>query len=209
MIREYELGLVINPDLNDEQLEAQLLRIGQVVESNGGEVTKLDRWGRRRLSYSIDRHREGYYAFMDLRLESLAVREVEGVLRVQEGIMRHLITWRDPRAQAERRRREIEEAARAAAQAARVEAEDRARAAQAAHAEAQAQAQAAHAAHLEAQAASAPPPVAQVAPVAEPEAVAPVATATDTTPDTSPADATDTAPAAAPDTTPDDSTDQK
>ncbi len=123
MIREYELGLVINPDLNDEQLEAQLLRIGQAVEAQGGEVTRLDRWGRRRLSYQIDHHRDGYYAFLDIRMDSRSVREVENMLGVQEGILRKLIIWRDPRALAERRRREQEEAARAAALAARQEAE--------------------------------------------------------------------------------------
>ncbi|HKD76819.1 MAG TPA: 30S ribosomal protein S6, partial [Ktedonobacterales bacterium] len=66
----------------------------------------------------IQRYREGYYAFMEFRLDSLALRDLDRVMRVQENVMRHLITWRDPRAQAERRLREQRAAAVAAAQAA-------------------------------------------------------------------------------------------
>jgi len=118
MVREYELGLVLRPDLNDEEMEAQILRIGQQIETRGGEITRLDKWGRRRMAYGIQRYREGYYAFMEFRLDSLALRDLDRVMRVQENVMRHLITWRDPRAQAERRLREQRAAAVAAAQAA-------------------------------------------------------------------------------------------
>ena len=122
MLREYELGLVINPDLSEEQLEAQMLRIGQTIEGQGGTITHLDKWGRRRLSYPIGRHRDGYYAFIDMQLESLSVRDIERVLLVQEEVMRHLITFIDPRALAERRRRQELEATRAALAAQRAEA---------------------------------------------------------------------------------------
>jgi small subunit ribosomal protein S6 len=137
MIREYELGLVINPDLNDEQTEALFLRIGQVIEAQGGEIVRLDKWGRRRMAYEIQRHHDGYYAFLEFRLESLHVREVERFLLVQENVLRHLATYRDPRAQAERRRREQEAASRQTAQAAQAaQAAQNAQAAQAAAAQA-------------------------------------------------------------------------
>ena len=146
MVREYELGLLINPDLNDEQLEAQIVRLGQQVESHGGEITRLDRWGRRRLSYSIQRHRDGYYTFMEFRIDSSALRDLERVVAVQENVLRHLLTWRDPRAQAERRRREEAAAQLAQAQAAAQQAQlerQQAMQAQAAAQQAQAQAEAA------------------------------------------------------------------
>ncbi len=108
MVREYELGLVINPDLNDEQIEAQILRVGQGIESRDGEILKLDRWGRRRMSYPISRHREGYYAFLSFKADSNTLREIERLVLVQEEIMRHLIVFLDPRATPERQRREQE-----------------------------------------------------------------------------------------------------
>jgi small subunit ribosomal protein S6 len=114
MIRHYELGLVINPDLSDEQIDAQMLRVGQSIETRGGQITHLDRWGRRRMSYPIQHHRDGYYAFIDMQMDSAAVREVERQLLVQENIMRHLLTMIDPRALTERARRREMEAARAA-----------------------------------------------------------------------------------------------
>jgi len=118
MIRHYELGLVINPDLAEDQIEAQVLRVGQAIETRNGQITHLDKWGRRRMSYPIDRHRDGYYAFIDMDLDTTAVREVENLLRVQENVMRHLITMIDPRTIEERRRRHEQEANRAAAAAA-------------------------------------------------------------------------------------------
>ncbi len=146
VIREYELGLVINPDLTDEQLDNQILRIGQSVEGQGGQIVKLDRWGRRRLAYAIEHHRDGYYAFMSMRVDSRAIREIENFLGVQEGIMRHMLTYIDPRVLVERRRREQEEAARIAA---RAEADAERAAAFAANAAAHAAAVAAQAANVE------------------------------------------------------------
>lgn len=114
MIRHYELGVVINPDLSEEQIEAQMLRVGQIIETRGGQITHLDRWGRRRMSYPIQRHRDGYYAFIDLEMDSAAVRDIDRQLLVQENIMRHLLTMIDPRALTERQRRRDMEAARVA-----------------------------------------------------------------------------------------------
>lgn len=179
MIREYELGLVINPDLNEEQIEAQILRVGQTIEGRGGQIVHLDRWGRRRMAYPIQRHREGYYAFFDVQMDSAEVRTVESVLRVQEDIMRSLLTTIDPRTIADRRRRQEQEAARAAQRA-----EAAANAAQA-----QANAPVAEAVPAsEADAVVAPvaaEPVAVAAPVAE--VAEPAAVATPAPEDTAPA----------------------
>lgn len=158
MLRQYELGLVFNPDLSEEQLEAQFVRIGQTIDAHEGQILHLDRWGRRRLAYPIGRHRDGYYAFIDLQMESLAVRDIERMLLVQEEVMRYLITYIDPRAQAERQRRQELEAQRAALAAQRAEAA------------------AAHASELAAAQANGEVPVAQeyepVAAATEPEAEA-------------------------------------
>jgi small subunit ribosomal protein S6 len=162
MIRHYELGMVINPDLSDEQLEAQIVRVGQVIETRGGTIAHLDRWGRRRMAYPINRHRDGYYVFYDMELDSTVVGEVDRFLLVQENLLRYLLTMVDPRALAERQRRRDLEAARIAT--AQANAAQRA-ADQAAQAQAAAEAQA--------NAAAAPVAVAPVE-IAAPVAVAPV-----------------------------------
>lgn len=168
MVRDYELGLVINPDLSEEQIEAVIVRIGQTVEAREGTVVRLDRWGRRRLAYPIERHRDGYYAYLDLRMDTSAVREVERVVLVQEDIMRHLIMVIDPRMQEERKRRQEQEAARQAAMAQR-QADMAAQAA--ANAQMHADRQAANAAAAEAHQAA---PVATLATPAAPAEEAPL-----------------------------------
>ena len=134
MARDYELGLVINPDAGDEQARSIVERVTQTVGAQGGQVVRVDAWGRRHLAYSIDRHRDGLYFWFDLIMPPTAVPEIERTLRVNESVLRHLITLRDPRVVTQKRQREAEldqqAAARAAEQAAR--AEQAAQAAQAA-----------------------------------------------------------------------------
>ncbi len=190
MKRQYELGLVLNPDLNEEQMDTVLERIGQIIEHQEGEIVHLDRWGRRRMAYAIERHREGYYVFIELRMESEAVHEVEQFVHLQEAVMRYLLIAIDPRALEERKRRKDQDAARLAMRAAQI-----AEAANAAAA--QAEASSAPVAVAEASVAEAPvaeAPVAEApvteAPVTEPSSAEPDAPATAASPDAADGDAT-------------------
>jgi len=126
MARDYELGIVINPDVGDEQARAVIERVTQVIGSNDGQVVRVNAVGRRRLAYPIERHRDGLYFFFDLILDPTSITEIERTLRVNEDIIRHLLLKRDPRVVTQQRQRDIEtdariEAERAAA-AARAEA---------------------------------------------------------------------------------------
>lgn len=115
--RDYELGIVINPEMNDEQARAIVDRITGVISANGGQVVRVNAWGRRRLAYPIEHHRDGLYFFFDLMLPPTAVAELERNLRVMEEIIRSLIIVRDPRIVEQQRQRESEADARAAAEA--------------------------------------------------------------------------------------------
>jgi small subunit ribosomal protein S6 len=117
MARDYELGLIINPDVGDEQARAIVDRVTQTVASNDGQVVRVNAWGRRRLAYPIEHHRDGLYFFFDLILAPEAVSELERLLRVNEAVLRHLIKVRDPRVVEQQRQREAEAEAQAAAQA--------------------------------------------------------------------------------------------
>lgn len=147
--RDYELGLVINPDVGEDQARANVERVSQSIISNGGQVVRVNAWGRRRLTYPIQHHRDGLYYFFDLIMPPTAVVEIERALRVNEDIMRHLMKARDPKTVALQRQRDIEndraaEEARARAAAAAE--------AQAAEAQATAEAQAAVGAQVPAEA---------------------------------------------------------
>jgi len=118
MARDYELGLVIKPDVGDDQARAIVDRVTQTVASNSGQVVRVNAWGRRRLAYPIEHHRDGLYFFFDLIMPPESVGELERTLHVNESVMRHLVKLRDPRIAAQQRQREAEAEAQAAVQAA-------------------------------------------------------------------------------------------
>lgn len=139
MARDYELGIVINPEIGDEQARSLVERVTTIITNHGGQVVRVNAWGRRRLAYPIQRFRDGLYFFFDLILEPSTIAEIERNLRVNEDIIRHLMKVRDPRVVAQQRQRDIEldtqreaEAkAQAEAEAARAEAAANAPAAEA------------------------------------------------------------------------------
>jgi small subunit ribosomal protein S6 len=122
--RDYQLGVVINPESGEDQARGVVDRINNLVAANGGQVFRVLAWGRRRLAYPIEHHRDGLYFWFDMQLPPETVAEVERQLHVNEAIIRHLITAREARIVAQERIRAEEAEARAAAQAA--EAEERA-----------------------------------------------------------------------------------
>ena len=94
-LRDYELVLVLRPDVEDEGIERALERVSGFVASHGGEVAQVDRWGRRKLAYPISRHLEGQYIVSQLRLEPRDASELEGTIRLTEEVMRHLLVRKD------------------------------------------------------------------------------------------------------------------
>jgi len=111
--RDYELGFILNPEVSEDEIRSLLDRIEQIVANYGGQIFKVNQWGRRRLAYPIERHRDGYYIFIDMILTPETVTEIERTLRVSEIVFRHMMKRRDPKtAQKEREAR-----AAAAAQA--------------------------------------------------------------------------------------------
>ena len=114
MTRDYELGIILNPEVSEEQTRAILERIEQIVRNYDGQTVKVNQWGRRRLAYPIQHHRDGYYVFIDMILTPETVLELDRTLKVSEEVLRHLITRRDPKAvQKEREEREARAAAAA------------------------------------------------------------------------------------------------
>ena len=121
--RDYELGIIVNPDVGEEQARAIVERVSQLIIGNGGQVVRVNAWGRRRLTYPIQHHRDGLYYFFDLIMPPTAVAEIERTLRVNEDIIRHLTKARDPKVVAQQRQRAIEDDRAAEEARARAEAQ--------------------------------------------------------------------------------------
>jgi small subunit ribosomal protein S6 len=114
--RDYELGFILNPEVSEEQTSAILERIEKIVNNYDGQVVNINQWGRRRLAYPIEHHRDGFYVFIDMILTPETLLELDRTLKVSEEVMRHLVKRRDPKAvQKEREEREEREARAAAA----------------------------------------------------------------------------------------------
>ncbi len=140
--RDYQLGVVINPDVGEDQARTLIDRINAIVANNGGQVIRVVAWGRRRLAYPIEHHRDGLYYWFDMQLPPLTVVEVERQLRVNEDIIRHLLTLRDSKIVAQERehaQQAAQEAEARAAQQAQQAAEARTSGAQAGEGEAAAE----------------------------------------------------------------------
>lgn len=91
-MRRYELMLVIAPDVADDRSQALVDRTTRQIVAAGGQIVKVAPWGRRRLAYPIDRHRDGSYQIILFEAPSDAIRELEHSLLITEEVLRHLIT---------------------------------------------------------------------------------------------------------------------
>jgi small subunit ribosomal protein S6 len=121
--RDYELGFIISPEVSEEETRSILDRLGQIVAQYGGQIVKVNQWGRRRLAYPIEHHRDGYYVFIDMILTPETVSELERTLKVSEIVLRYMLTKRDAKAVQKEREEREEREARAAVAAAKAEAE--------------------------------------------------------------------------------------
>lgn len=90
----YEMMLVVDPFLDEAGHQAMVEKAQDQIKRRGGNITQIDPWGKRRLAYPINKKVEGYYAlFMfDGTLEGADIAEIERVLRLDEKVMRVMIT---------------------------------------------------------------------------------------------------------------------
>jgi small subunit ribosomal protein S6 len=91
-MRRYELMLVLRPDVADDKSQALIDRTTRGIATAGGQIVKVAPWGRRRLAYPIDRHREGSYHIILFEAPGEAIVELEHTLLITEEILRHLVT---------------------------------------------------------------------------------------------------------------------
>jgi small subunit ribosomal protein S6 len=90
-LRDYELVVILSPELAEEELPAAVDRLSQVIADRGGEVKDINRWGRRKLAYPIKSHSEGNYLVTQVRLDPKRTSDLEKGLRISEEVLRHLL----------------------------------------------------------------------------------------------------------------------
>jgi len=91
-MRRYELMLIIRPDVADDKSQALVDRTTRGIVTAGGQIVRVAPWGRRRLAYPIDRHREGSYHIILFEAPSDSIVELEHTLLITEEVLRHMVT---------------------------------------------------------------------------------------------------------------------
>jgi len=90
-MRNYELMYIINTNVDDEKRLSIIEKYKQIILDNGGEVTNVEEWGKRRLAYEVKKNREGYYVLMNFRSSTEACQELERLVKIDEAILKHLV----------------------------------------------------------------------------------------------------------------------
>ena len=100
-MRRYELMLLLRPDLEDDKLQAAVEKVTRAIVNGGGSLSKVSPWGKRRLAYDINHHREASYFLIHFDIEPAQVREIERGMLISEEILRHLVTVLEDRGPAD------------------------------------------------------------------------------------------------------------
>lgn len=86
----YETAVIINAALDDEQIEAVVAKITGIITDGGGEISETEKWGRKRLAYTINKNRIGYYVIYRYEAPVELIAEFERLLKIDESVVRFL-----------------------------------------------------------------------------------------------------------------------
>ncbi|MGW5051205.1 30S ribosomal protein S6 [Actinokineospora sp. NPDC004072] len=94
-MRHYEVMVILDPTLDERTVAPSLETFLNVIRTSGGNVEKVEIWGKRRLAFEIKKHAEGIYAVLDVNAEPDAVKELDRQLSLQESVLRTKVLRRE------------------------------------------------------------------------------------------------------------------
>ena len=89
-MRLYELVVLLHPDLEID-VDTPIAKLEKIIKANGGEVTKRDNWGKKRLAYQIKKLDFAVYVYFEINMPTDKVRDLENTLLITDEVMRHLL----------------------------------------------------------------------------------------------------------------------
>ncbi|MBI9073151.1 MAG: 30S ribosomal protein S6 [Melioribacteraceae bacterium] len=95
---QYESVVIVNATLDDEQIDAILTKVEDTIKVNGGEIANVDKWGRKRLAYPIQKSKSGYYVVYRFSAPTDLIKKLERMYRLDENIIRYLTIVLDKKA---------------------------------------------------------------------------------------------------------------
>lgn len=91
----YELMLIVDPSLSEDEIKNNLKEITTLVENNSWKVEKEDIWGEKKLSYKINKSEKGYYALYDLEINWVAIKDISKIFNLNKNIWRYMFVKKD------------------------------------------------------------------------------------------------------------------
>ena len=94
-MNKYELTVVVNAMIEDEERTATIDKVKAYVERFGGKISNVDEWGKKKLAYEIQKMHEGFYYFIQFEAEGTAPAEIESRVRIMDNVIRFLCVRQD------------------------------------------------------------------------------------------------------------------
>ena len=89
-MRDFEVMFILRPE-EDEVVNPIIDKFEDLITKNGGNVQHTDKWGKKRLAYTIDDFDTGYYVLITFSASNPCVREVDRVMKISDDVLRHMI----------------------------------------------------------------------------------------------------------------------
>ena len=93
--RDYEMILIISPEVADDKLGSTIDSVSKFITNNGGVVSEVEQWGKKKLAYPIKRFVEGNYVLTRFKLMPASSKELEASLHISDEVLRHLLIQLD------------------------------------------------------------------------------------------------------------------
>ena len=94
-MRNYEIMFIVNPNAQEEEIDKINGQLEAIITSGGGSIEKIEKMGKRRLAYEVDKHREGYYVLFVISANGDIIKECERRLRVMDAVIKYLTVRTD------------------------------------------------------------------------------------------------------------------
>lgn len=89
-VNKYEVMFIAKP-LEDAEVDPIVELVSNLITKNGGNIEKVDRWGKRHLAYPVKKQADGYYVLINFEAEPDVIKEIDRVIKIHDTILKHLI----------------------------------------------------------------------------------------------------------------------
>src|SRR5437764_5676763 len=94
-MRNYEVMFIVNPNAAEEDIDKINAQLEGIITSGGGKIEKIEKMGKRRLAYEVDKHREGFYVLFVTTANGDIIKECERRLRVMDQVIKYITVRTD------------------------------------------------------------------------------------------------------------------